>query len=64
MMHATKGGMERREKERRAFGGVQQFPLLTVSGRVMEDRRRQPDRRLSNIRVMFLGVISGAMENG
>jgi hypothetical protein len=56
--------MERREKERRAFGGVQQFPLLTVSGRVMEDRRRQPDRRLNNIRAMFLGVISGAAENG
>ena len=55
--------MERREKERRAFRGVQQFPLLTVSGRVMEDRRRQPDRRLNNIRVMVLGVISGAAEN-
>jgi hypothetical protein len=56
--------MERREKERRVFGGVQQFPLLTGSGCVMEDRRRQPDRRLNNIRVMFLGVISGATENG
>jgi hypothetical protein len=46
--------MERRAKERRANIINPVFPLLTVFGRIMDDRRKQPDRRLNNIQVKFL----------
>ena len=56
--------MERRKRERRAFNAAPNFPLLTLSGRIVEDRRRQPDRRLNNIKVMFLGIASCTTPNG
>ena len=59
---SPRGGhsMERRKNERRGFNAAPEFPLLTLSGRIVEDRRRQPDRRLNNIKVMFLGIATGA----
>jgi hypothetical protein len=51
--------MERRQADRRVSGRTPPFPLLTVSGRVMDDRRKQPDRRINNIQALFLGVIKG-----
>ena len=56
--------MERRKQERRAFNAAPNFPLLTLSGRIVDDRRRQPDRRLNNIEVMFLGVARSAAQHG
>jgi hypothetical protein len=56
--------MERRKEERRTFDAVPSFPLLTLSGQIEEDRRRQPDRRLNNIKVMFLGIASCAAQHG
>ena len=52
--------MERRKKERRKFTAAAQFPLLTTSGRILDDRRRQPDRRLNSIKAVFLGIASNA----
>jgi hypothetical protein len=49
--------MEKRSKDRRVSTITPRFPLLTVSGRIMDDRREQPDRRINNIQVMFLDVI-------
>jgi hypothetical protein len=46
--------MERRKNERRIFRTVSGFPLITSSGRIVDDRRRQPDRRLNNIEVTLL----------
>ena len=37
--------MERRKSVRRASTAAPPFPLLTVHGRIMEDRRERPDRR-------------------
>jgi hypothetical protein len=51
--------MERRNTDRRVSVITAAFPLLTVSGRIMEDRRKQADRRINNIQALFLGVISG-----
>jgi hypothetical protein len=51
--------MERRKADRRVSATTQFFPLLTVYGRIMEDRRKQPDRRINNIQALFLGVIDG-----
>ena len=56
--------MERRKQERRAFTATPDFPLLTLSGRIVEDRRRQADRRLNNIKIMFLGITSCAGQHG
>ena len=49
--------MERRKEERRVSATTRAFPLMTVAGRVMEDRRKQPDRRIHNIQALFLDVI-------
>ena len=54
--------MERRQADRRVSGRTPPFPLLTVSGRVMDDRRKQPDRRINNIQALFLGVIKGGRQ--
>ena len=51
--------MERRKEERRISVTIPLFPLKTVTGRVMQDRRRQPDRRINNIQALFLNVIDG-----
>lgn len=51
--------MERRKDERRVSATTPAFPLMTVAGRVMEDRRKQPDRRIHNIQALFLDVING-----
>lgn len=51
--------MERRREDRRVSAKTPPFPLMTVSGRIMEDRRKQPDRRISNIQALFLNVIDG-----
>lgn len=51
--------MERRREDRRVAETTPPFPLMTVSGRIMEDRRKQPDRRISNIQALFLNVIDG-----
>jgi hypothetical protein len=51
--------MERRKADRRVSSTRPLFPLLTVYGRVMNDRRKQPDRRINNIQALFLGVIDG-----
>lgn len=57
----SRGGsnMERRREDRRVSATTPPFPLMTVSGRIMEDRRKQPDRRISNIQALFLNVIDG-----
>jgi hypothetical protein len=46
--------MERRIIERRGFHSTPDFPLVTPSGEIVEDRRRQPDRRLNSIEVAYL----------
>ena len=46
--------MKRRINERRINTIKPSFPLLTVFGRIIEDRRKQPDRRLNNIHVKFV----------
>jgi hypothetical protein len=51
--------MERCKVDRRISAATPPFPLLTVHGRIMEDRRKQPDRRINNIQALFLGVIDG-----
>jgi hypothetical protein len=51
--------MERRKDERRISAITPAFPLMTVAGRVMDDRRKQPDRRIHNIQALFLDVING-----
>lgn len=51
--------MERRKADRRVSSTTPPFPLLTVHGRIMDDRRKQPDRRINNIQALFLGVIDG-----
>jgi hypothetical protein len=51
--------MERRKADRRVSATTPPFPLLTVYGRIMDDRRKQPDRRINNIQALFLGVIDG-----
>ena len=51
--------MERRKVDRRVSATTPSFPLLTVHGRVMDDRRKQADRRINNIQALFLGVIDG-----
>ena len=51
--------MERRKEDRRTSVTAPEFPLMTVTGRVMQDRRRQPDRRINNIQALFLNVIDG-----
>jgi hypothetical protein len=51
--------MERRKGDRRASAIRPSFPLLTVSGRVMEDRRNHADRRVNSIRALFLDIIKG-----
>lgn len=56
--------MDRRKPERRALETAADFPLLTLSGRIMGDRRRQPDRRLNKIRVMFPGITCCAGQPG
>ena len=55
--------MERRAKERRANIINPVFPLLTVFGRIMDDRRKQPDRRLNNIQVKFLAEVQWKYQN-
>lgn len=49
------GEVERRIKDRRVSEITPVFPLLTVKGRIMDDRRVLPDRRINNIQVRFLG---------
>ena len=56
--------MERRKQERRVTTVTPPFPLLTLSGKIVENRRVQPDRRLNNIKVQYFGNISEARENG
>ncbi len=51
--------MEKRKSERRVSSTTPPFPLLTVHGRVMEDRRKQPDRRINNIQALALDIIDG-----
>lgn len=47
--------VERREKEdRRSFKPTPQFPITDGHGRLIKnDRRIQPDRRISNIEVSY-----------
>ena len=51
--------MERRKEDRRLSVITPAFPLMTVRGRIMVDRRKQPDRRINNIQALFLNVING-----
>ena len=46
--------MERRKDDRRSFETAPPLPFWTSEGWVLEDRRKMPDRRLSNIEVEFL----------
>ena len=46
--------MERRQDDRRSFDTAPPFPVWTSAGWVLEDRRKRPDRRLSNIEVEYL----------
>jgi hypothetical protein len=46
--------MERRQDDRRSFETAPPFPFWTSAGWVLEDRRKRPDRRLSNIEVEYL----------
>jgi len=45
-------GKDRRRTFQNCF-----FPLLTREGPVLQDRRRQADRRLNSIKTVFLGRI-------
>jgi hypothetical protein len=47
----------RKGKDRRRTVQNSFFPLLTSEGPVLQDRRRQPDRRLNNIKAVFLNRI-------
>jgi hypothetical protein len=55
--------MNRRVKERRVFVKTPPFPIMTVHGRIMDDRRRFPDRRLNSIQVMALDYIINSIDN-
>ncbi len=48
----------RKGKDRRRTFQNSIFPLLTREGPVLQDRRRLADRRLNNIKAVFLGRIS------
>ena len=56
--------MERRNKERRELTAAVEFPLTTTSGQLVEDRRRQPDRRLNNIEVTYFDHAVSAVHFG
>jgi hypothetical protein len=56
--------MQRRTKDRRVSTITPPFPLLTVLGRIMEDRRVLPDRRINNIQVKFLNDVGKAERLG
>ena len=53
------GKMERRKDDRRVSATTPPFPVMTVTGKISEDRRKQPDRRINNIQALFLNVIDG-----
>jgi hypothetical protein len=46
--------MKRRKDDRRSFETAPPSPFWTLAGWVLEDRRKMPDHRLSNIEVEFL----------
>ena len=54
--------MERRIIERRGFHTAEDYPISTPLGEIVEDRRRQPDRRLNNIEVTYLDYPAEAMQ--
>ena len=54
--------MERRNNERREFTAAREFPLMTAAGLIVKDRRRQPDRRLNNIEVIYLELAGGTFQ--
>jgi len=56
--------MERRNKERRELTAAVEYPLMTGSGQIVEDRRRQPDRRLNNIEVTYFDHAVSAVQYG
>lgn len=47
--------MERRNYDRRVSTTTPAFPLVTTHGRILEDRRKQPERRVDNPEPLFLG---------
>jgi hypothetical protein len=51
--------MEKRKSERRVATRTPSFPILTVFGRILDDRRKQADRRINNIRALILNIIDG-----
>ena len=55
--------MERRKQERRVSARNPAFPILTVYGRIVDDRRKQADRRLNEIKTLFLEIIQGQRIN-
>ena len=55
--------MERRKQQRRVSPRTPVFPILTVYGRIIDDRRKQADRRLNDIRTLILEVIEGQRIN-
>ena len=56
--------MERRKSERREFCTAPDFPLITRTGQIEKDRRRQPDRRLNSIEVTYMDFNVGALQAG
>ncbi|MEJ2136516.1 MAG: hypothetical protein P8X86_14900 [Desulfofustis sp.] len=51
--------MEKRKSERRVSIRTPSFPILTVFGRILDDRRKQADRRINNIQALALDIIDG-----
>lgn len=62
-LHGGGTDMERRKDDRRSFETAPPFPFWTPAGWVLEDRRKRPDRRLSNIEVEFLAPIDTSKKN-
>lgn len=56
--------MERRKSERREFCTAPAFPLITRTGQIEKDRRRQADRRLNSIEVTYMDFNVGALQAG